>query len=47
MIEQLISMQIAIELFILSILFYMGIKIEGFNAVSHQILNAIKELKEK
>lgn len=46
MIEQLISVQIAIELFILSILFYMGVKIEGFNAISHQILDAIKEIRK-
>ena len=47
MLEALISVQIAIELFILSILFYMGIKIEGFNAISHEILRAVKDLKQK
>ena len=47
MIETLIAAQTGIALFTLSILFFIAVKLEGMNGMSHRILEILKEIKDK
>lgn len=46
MIEALIAAQTGIALFTLSILFFIAVKLEGMNGMSHRILEILKEISD-